>query len=94
MGLPAFSLKIGERPGYKVAEALEGPPGREHNSMVRERWGGRVSKPGGFQRVKMEWKRKLKHGKGREKEGETERGREKHEEEKRRGSFLPSSQPS
>lgn len=90
MGLPVFSLKTGKRPSYRVAEAVEGPPGRKHNFMVMERWGGRASKPGGFQRMKIEWKKKRKHGIGREKEGETERKREKHEKEGEDFSFpLP-----
>lgn len=70
-----------------MAEALEGPLGREHSSMVMESWGGRASMAGGFQGLKRRLKRKRNHGirkgKGRKK-GETKK-------EKRGGrSFLPS----
>lgn len=49
----------------------------------------------GFQGMKAEWKRKGKHGIGKEKEGGNREEREKHEKDKRGEEyFLPSFHPS
>lgn len=73
-GLPCL-LPKNRRKGQviRVAETLEGPPGRKQKSMVMESWGGRASMAGGLQGMKAEWKRKRKHEIGREKKGETEK---------------------
>lgn len=72
-GLPCL-LPKNRRKGQviRVAETLEGPPGRKQKSMVMG-WGGRASMAGGLQGIKAEWKRKRKHEIGREKKRETEK---------------------